>query len=127
VLAVALLLPACESPDAELPAAYNGIAVPVERLASADAKQRGRALFLEHCALCHGSNADGRGDRREGLSRPPTDFTARSWRNSSTPRRVYHTIREGVRDTPMASWKALSPEQTWDLVAYLLSVSEPSS
>jgi mono/diheme cytochrome c family protein len=127
MLAVAMLLPACETPDADLPAAYRDIAVPAERLASAAAQQRGRDLFVEYCALCHGKNADGRGERREGLSRPPADFTDASWRKSTTPRQVYHVIREGVRGTSMASWKALSPQQTWDLVAYLLSAPEPSS
>lgn len=118
---------ACQGPDDSLPAAYREIPVPTERLQSAGARQRGRDLFLEHCALCHGKNADGRGERREGLSRPPADFTSASWRSTVTPRRVYFSIREGVRGTPMPSWKALAPEESWDLVAYLLSLTEPSS
>jgi mono/diheme cytochrome c family protein len=115
----------CSGPDAELPAAYRGMEVPATRLASAEARARGRALFLESCALCHGEHADGRGMRREGLGRPPRDFTSPTWRRSASPRRVYFAIREGVRGTAMAAWKgALDEEQTWDLVAYLLSAGE---
>jgi high-affinity iron transporter len=97
--------------------------VPGERLVSAEARERGRMLFLEHCALCHGAGADGRGVRREGLSSPPRDFTDPSVRRKSSPRRMYYEIREGVRGTAMPSWKALDEGQTWDLVAFLRSVA----
>jgi high-affinity iron transporter len=94
--------------------------VPRERLASAEARERGRALFAEHCALCHGERADGRGARREGLSTRPRDFTDPVWRRQTPPRAVFAAIREGVPGTAMPSWKALDPDQTWDLVAFLL-------
>jgi len=84
-------------------------------------------LFVEHCALCHGVNADGRGVRREGLSQSPSDFTASAWQKRTTPRLTYFAIREGVRGTAMPSWKALGTDDTWDLVAYLLSFKGPAS
>jgi mono/diheme cytochrome c family protein len=68
--------------------------------------------------------ADGRGERRQGFIRPPRDFTSAAWQRSTTPRRVFFAIREGVRGTAMPAWKTLDSEQTWDLVAYVLSVSE---
>jgi len=37
---------------------------------------------------------------------------------------VFFTIQEGSQGTAMPAWKNLSDEQTWDLVAYLLSISE---
>jgi high-affinity iron transporter len=97
--------------------------VPGERLASTQARERGRRLFLEHCALCHGVRADGHGVRREGLSSPPRDFTDPSVRRKTSPRRMFFAIREGVRGTAMPSWKALDEEQTWDVVAFLQSVA----
>jgi high-affinity iron transporter len=124
LLAVSLGLSACSDPDRDLPAGYRAIPVPHERLRSAEARARGRALFQQHCALCHGARADGRGLRREGLSKTPADFTDPAWRQRATPRRIYHAIREGVAGTPMPSWKALEPSEAWDLVAFLLTVSE---
>jgi len=117
-----LLLSACRA-DGDLPPSYRAVRVPEERLASSEARERGRRLFLEHCALCHGVEADGRGVRREGLSSPPRDFTDPTVRRKLTPRRMYFAIREGVRDTAMPSWKALDEGQTWDLVAFLRSVA----
>ena len=99
------------------------MAVPEAGLNSPDARARGRGLFLEHCALCHGERADGRG-RRSNLSVQPADFTNQAWRRRITPRRAFFVIREGVRRTPMPAWKTLSQDQIWDLVGYILSVAD---
>jgi mono/diheme cytochrome c family protein len=111
-------------PDRNLPPEYRALPVPAEDLRAEESRQRGRVLFVEHCALCHGERADGRGVRREGFARAPRDLTSTAWRRSTTPRHVYYSIREGVRDSAMPAWKALDPAQTWDLVAYILSLSE---
>jgi len=117
----------CSSPEAELPAAYRTVAVPLARLADREARARGRTLYLAHCALCHGERADGRGERRSALARHPVDFTSHAWRARTSPRRAYWALREGLPGTAMPGWKgALSEDQSWDLVAYLLSVAQRS-
>ncbi len=58
------------------------------------------------------------------LSAPPRDLTDVFWRAQATPEAVYRTIREGVPRTPMAAWRIFSEEQTWSLVAYVLSLAE---
>jgi high-affinity iron transporter len=121
---MSLAFSACKGPDSGLPEAYRRLAVPAARLESPEARERGRALFLEHCALCHGDRADGRGVRRQSLSTPPRDFTDPAWRNRTSARRVFHAIREGSPGTPMPAWKTLEENQTWDLTAYLLAVGE---
>jgi len=124
VTLLCLWLPGCRGPDRDLPSAYRDLAVPEQRLGSPAARQQGRELYAQHCALCHGERADGRGPRRAALSTRPADFTDPSWRAGATPRRVYFVIREGVSGTPMPAWPMLKPGETWDLVAYLLSVGE---
>ena len=119
-----LALSACVDPERGLPPAYRMLEVPAERLASAEARARGQEAYRRNCALCHGEHADGRGVRRDALSAPPQDFTRADWRARVTPRSVYHVIREGKPGTSMASWKALDSGECWDLVAYLLSLSE---
>ena len=123
LLATLLVFSGCDD-ERDLPRDYRSLEVPQARLESAAARQRGRALFVEHCALCHGEHADGHGERREGFARPPRDFTSAAWRRGTAPRRVFFAIREGIRGTAMPAWKALDHEQTWDLVAYVLAVSE---
>jgi mono/diheme cytochrome c family protein len=100
--------------------------VPLERLKTSAPTERGRALFLAHCALCHGVHADGRGIRREGLISNPRDFTDLHWRRRFSPRRVFWTLREGKANTSMPSWRSLPDEDLWDLTAYVLSVAGPT-
>lgn len=123
--AMLLASSACSNPERDLPERYRNVAVPQALLVSRGARERGRALYQEHCSLCHGKSGDGRGERRNALDRPPANFTSNVWRRSATPRRIFFVIREGKRGTPMPAWKALSETQTWELVAYVLSVSEP--
>lgn len=97
---------------------------PAGVLASSEARERGRMLYREHCALCHGIEADGIGSRRAGLTGTPVSFRSTTWRSEATPARVFSSIRSGVPPSSMPAWPSLSNDQTWSLVAYVLSVSE---
>ena len=81
-------------------------------------------MFVQSCALCHGERGDGHGLRREGLTRPPRDFTDPGWRQLTSPRRVFFAIREGVKGTAMPAWRNLSEQDAWDLTAYVLSLGK---
>ncbi|MBW2191161.1 MAG: cytochrome c [Deltaproteobacteria bacterium] len=96
---------------------YSKIEVPVDRIASDEARDRGRALFRAKCALCHGVRANGHGARRQGLSGQPANF-------NTGPRRIYRVLSEGKRGTSMPAWPTLSDEEKWEVVAYVLGVSE---
>ena len=112
-LAMLLVLSACEASAPSAPAGFDAPA----------ARARGRSLFLEHCAICHGEHADGRGPRRSSLQPPPASFRDPSWRERTTPGDVYRVVREGRRGTPMPAWEpVLDERETWDVVAYLLGV-----
>jgi high-affinity iron transporter len=124
VVLLALQLLACDSSG--LPAEYRQLQIPEELLASPEARARGRQLYLQHCALCHGSGADGKGVR-QNLSSHPRSFLDPSWRERSSPRSIYYVVQEGLSGTAMPAWKSLDEDQTWDLVAYLLNVSETDS
>jgi mono/diheme cytochrome c family protein len=124
-LTALLVLSACSGGDRDLPAAYRRLAVPTAQLDSAAAGERGRALFLAHCALCHGERGDGHGVRREDLTVAPRDFTDAEWQRKTTPRRIYYTILEGVHGTPMPHWSIFTPREVWDLVAYVRSLGGP--
>lgn len=119
-----LVSPGCADSDRDLPRAYRRLAVPDAQLSSAEAKRHGEKLFLEYCAICHGERGDGHGIRREGLTRLPRDLTDTAWQRSTSPRRVFYAIREGLPSTPMPSWKALSEQDAWDMTAYVLSLGD---
>jgi len=116
-----LALWGCSSDEA--PIEYRNLAAPDALLDSADARAEGAALFFQHCSLCHGERGDGHGARRL-LSTPPRDLTDPIWQARTTPQDVFRAIREGVPRTPMAPWRIFSEEQTWSLVAHVLSFAE---
>lgn len=123
-VAISLTCTACSRIDSDLPPPYDRVRVPETELRSPEAIARGRVLFVANCALCHGERADGRGRRAAGFSKAPANFTDPDWQRRTSARRAYYVIREGLRGTPMPSWKALSEDECWDLVAYVLSVSQ---
>ena len=96
---------------------------PVAELAEPASVARGRALFVQHCALCHGEGADGRGVRQSGLVGKPVDFTSRAWRQRTNRVDVEQVIRDGKPPTSMAAWRVLGDESIHDLASYVLSVS----
>ena len=61
------------------------------------------------------------------LVTPPTDFTDPVWRSGAQPQAVFAAIRLGVQGSAMPAWPALTEEETWDLVAYVLSLAEPDA
>jgi mono/diheme cytochrome c family protein len=112
-LATLLALSGCEKGEVVVPPGFD----------SPQARERGRELFLLHCALCHGERADGQGPRRGSLVPAPANFRDPSWRSRTTPARTYVVVRQGLPGTPMPGWRpVLSESETWDVVAYLHSV-----
>lgn len=85
---------------------------------------RGRALFAQHCAICHGERADGRGVRREGLSSRPADLTRPEWKRDQELSDVVATIRDGKPRTSMPAWRGLGEPAVADLAVYVWSLSE---
>jgi mono/diheme cytochrome c family protein len=84
--------------------------------------ERGRRLYVQSCAACHGPT--GRGD---GLDRPKDargrrievrDLTVGRFRGGMRLDELFWRIRCGVPGTPMASQALLSNEEIWQLVYY---------
>ena len=53
-----------------------GVAARADDTTAAKAAGAGRALFLRHCASCHGADGKGGGPTAASLKTPPTDLTA---------------------------------------------------
>jgi mono/diheme cytochrome c family protein len=117
---------------ANLRTIYPGIAETAKDQASAD---RGRALFNDSnkgsCFTCHGPEGRGDGTTADaylddwGYPIRPRDLTAGTFRAGAEGADLYRTIAAGIKGTPMGSFEgALSPEEIWDLVHFIQSLSE---
>jgi len=80
----------------------------------ASAVQEGRQLFIKlNCADCHGFTA-------KGAMGP--SLVDKFWRYGGTPSQIFKSIYEG-RPKGMPAWgAALSPNDVWQLVAYIESL-----
>lgn len=86
--------------------------------ASPGAAERGRALYAQHCAVCHGPEGQGRA-RGNATSLNNPDFLA-----LASDAFLQTTIARGRRDTAMRGWAheaggPLSREEIQDLVLFL--------
>lgn len=118
-LVAGLACVSCRQPS-DLPPDFDA------RVASRASVRAGRPLFLQYCAICHGERGNGRGIRASAFSTPPRDFTNQSWRASTSPRRVFRSIRNGLPGTPMPAWRPLGTNALVELTAYVLSIGSGS-
>jgi high-affinity iron transporter len=83
---------------------------------------RGKHLFLELCADCHGSKGMGDGVKSRGLDPKPANFTAADMAERLSPSRVAATIRFGVSGTGMVPFTQLSEEDRYSIAFYVLAL-----
>lgn len=114
---------------------YDNYAMPIEfpaepkwlsdSAAAREHGERGKTLYAGACAACHGADADGHGIAAAGLKDAwdstvvPSDLHERHLRCGDKLSDVYRVLTLGVDGTPMPSFESLTPEQRWDLVAYI--------
>ncbi|HZR82466.1 MAG TPA: cytochrome c [Candidatus Binatia bacterium] len=109
----------------DLPAEFAGRANPLA--ADAAAGTRGRALFLDNCAPCHGEAADGRGPASAGLTPPPANLAGPDIVPAHSDAYLFWRMSVGKRGSAMPSFQhSLSETERWEIVAYLRSLAERS-
>ncbi|HET6574403.1 MAG TPA: cytochrome c [Fimbriiglobus sp.] len=91
---------------------------------------RGRLVYLNACAQCHGP--EGRGDgpqvkdlkNEDGSPTRPRDLTGGLFKGGGEPERLYARIVLGMPGTPMPASTTLKPQEIGDLINFILSLSE---
>jgi len=98
---------------------------------------RGRGVYIQHCASCHGADAQGapdwqQPDARGDLPPPPHDDTGHTWRHADA--QLTEIIRGGLRDQfnktpeltmPPFPTDQLSEREISDVIAYFKSLWSP--
>jgi mono/diheme cytochrome c family protein len=112
------------------------VAIPQAPPVTPERIARGKQLYTDaECLACHG--ASGRGDgpsaptlkAQSELPIAATDLTRPSrFKNGAAAQDIYRTLMTGLAGTPMPSYAdSLEPDQTWDLVYYVLSLSHQTA
>src|SRR5690606_32184492 len=69
---------------------------------------RGKALYAQLCASCHGDTGAGDGPASAGLDPPPIDFTDRARADERSVFALYQVIEQGLEGTSMAYPESLA-------------------
>jgi mono/diheme cytochrome c family protein len=94
---------------------------------------RGRMIYSQACASCHG--ATGRGESKEklvdsqGWPAPARDFTRGIFKGGSEPAQVLARLRAGMKGTAMPTFtpEQLPAEDAWAVVHYVRTLVPPGA
>ena len=82
---------------------------------------RGRDLFLARCASCHG--VDGRGATVIGANEyPNTPDLHGTQTQALSDGDIHYIIENGIQMTGMPAMRTASPDEPWELVAFIRSI-----
>ncbi len=126
----------------------GGGSLPTDAWAQEEVRKGGRELFVQHCAACHGTNAQGTGPMTSHLLGNPANLTVLSKKNKGVFPfwRVYRMIdgreaiaQHGPREMPAwgnwfqipedeghgpTDWRDQVRGRLWQLLVYLESIQE---
>jgi high-affinity iron transporter len=83
----------------------------------------GKTIFDRSCASCHGQSGGGDGPAGLALEPHPPAIGDATVMYDVTPALMYRVVSVGIAGTPMAGFaNNLTPEQRWNVVAYVNSL-----
>lgn len=83
-----------------------------------DLLNKGKKIFEQTCAPCHGSKGDGKGPAGAVLKPPPTNFTLplKDWPYTKGDlQKVFEVITKGIPNSSMVAWTQYSEQERWAL------------
>lgn len=105
----------------ELPARDQAPSTPETALTLDD-----KALYMEHCASCHGESGDGKGN--EELERPARSFLLGGYSYGNTQKAVRRSVIHGIPGTPMPAFGAtLGTDEINAVADYVISLGPPGT
>ncbi|MBU91207.1 MAG: hypothetical protein CL475_02165 [Acidobacteria bacterium] len=87
--------------------------------------ERGRTVYSEQCASCHGQEGKGDGSAARFLDPKPRDFTGAEWKyaGGGTVEEIAGVVAEGIDDSAMTPFSdVLSEEQIKAVASYVANV-----
>jgi high-affinity iron transporter len=91
--------------------------------ASVPVPSRGKALYAENCASCHGGKGEGPSREFAQLDPPPIAFADRDRARDRSIFGLYQVITQGLEETAMQSFAALPEEDRWALAFHAGSLA----
>ena len=98
---------------------------------TAESLERGKAIYVKRCLVCHGEKGDGRGPVAPYLDPRPRDFVTGSFKlrttqsgEPPTDEDLLRVVTRGVPGTAMPGWTTLSEQERRLVIAYIKTFSD---
>lgn len=132
-LIVLLLMPtAGVSQDESMEEILEALQTKVDSLTNNMHLERGRNIYFQACAPCHGVRGDGNGPAARGFDPAPRNFRRGVYKFRTTisgalplDEDLEHTVREGVPGTEMPRWKDVLSEYDIKAVVQYIKTFSP--
>ena len=96
--------------------------------ANAESIAAGQKLFAKNCVSCHGETGKGDGKMGAEMKPPPSNLTDTDWKHGSSDGEIFTVVRDGIRTTPMKSFKSkMTEHELWDVINYVRSLGPTRS
>lgn len=91
---------------------------------------KGKALYLEHCAACHGKEGKGDGPDAKDLNPKPRNHTDGNYMNRLRDNYLFTVVKNGGqavgKSDQMSGWgNILTDQEITDLIAYIRTLAKP--
>jgi mono/diheme cytochrome c family protein len=87
--------------------------------------ERAKKVYAVDCALCHGDDGSGKSDLASSMNLKLKDFREAATLKGKTDGEIYYRIVNGEGAMPAEGNRA-KPDDVWNLVVYLRSMSDPT-
>jgi mono/diheme cytochrome c family protein len=84
---------------------------------------RGKQLFAQNCAMCHGTEGKGDGPAGASLNPKPRNFVEGKWKKGGTRLGLMGVLQNGLPPSSMQSYKHLPINDRWALVHFVRSIT----
>jgi mono/diheme cytochrome c family protein len=112
----------------EFPPQKGSVIPPVDPKAliepSVELVARGKTLFANNCAQCHGTLGRGDGPAAGTMNPKPRNLAgSEGWQNGPDMPGIYKTLNEGIKGTSMSSFDYIAKKDRMALVHYVQSLA----
>jgi mono/diheme cytochrome c family protein len=85
---------------------------------------RGKQLFAQNCAMCHGNEGKGDGPAGMSLNPRPRNFVEGKWKKGGTRLGLMGVLQNGLPPSSMQSYKHLPINDRWALIHFIRSITQ---
>jgi mono/diheme cytochrome c family protein len=117
-----------EKPAEKPPAAGSAIPADAAKLtnpvkATPSSAAQAKKTYGYDCAMCHGSNGDGKGDLAVDMKLKLSDYRDPAALKDKTDGELFYIIKHGMGEMPSEGDRA-KPDELWNLVIYVRSFAK---